>query len=177
MLVALIDFCILFTQEVCSNSGTRTESLEIKGLVVVATPFRYLLVPKTVGIVAVEGQHRTVWYGRAQFRPSCSRIERQVETYFQSYLLEGHQVFATASIFVVELGSDNGTTVLPLQTLHLRKNLAIEFLSESKKHAVCLAKPAAFGKQPVRNTTITHLAMTERAQTQYDRHLFLFADL
>ena len=81
-----------------------------------------------------------------------------------------------AAIFVVELGSDDWTTVLPLQALYLRKNLAIQFLGQTKKHRVLLAEATALRKHPVRNTTIAHLTMTERTQTQDDGHLLLFAD-
>ena len=136
----------------------------------------HFLVPEAVGIVAIEWQHLTKGDWSAQFRPSCTGVERQIETNLLSYLFESHKVGTVAAIFVVELGSDDWTTVLPLQALYLRKNLAIQFLGQTKKYRVLLTEATALRKDPVRNATIAYLTVTERAQTQDDGHLLLFAD-
>ena len=177
LLVALVDLLLLLTQQVGTNSRRRAELLEVESLIVVACCLFRRLVPETIGIVAIEGQHLAKGYGSTQFGPSCTGVERQVETYLEGYLLEGHQVFATTTVLVVELGSHHGTAIFPLQALYLGEDLAVEFLGKTEEDTVLFAQLAALLEHPVGDTAVAHLAVTERTQAKHHRHLFLFAYL
>ena len=114
VLVALVLLRFLLPQLLGSDGRRRAESLEVESLVVVAVRLAKGAVPETVGIVAIERQHLAEGYGRSQFRPAGAGIEGQVEARVQRNLLQRHQILAATTILVVELGSDDGTAVLPL---------------------------------------------------------------
>ena len=176
-LVALVHLFVLLAQEICAYGRRRAEALEVEGLIVIARRLFDRLVPEAVGIVAVEGQHLAVRHRLRQLRPSGTGVERQVEAYFLRHPLQRQQVVARAAIFVVELSCNDGAAIFPLQSLHLRENLPIELLYISQEGLVLGTQLAALRKNPVRNTAIAHLTMTERPDAQHDGHLFLTAHL
>ena len=131
LLVAFVQALFLLTQLLCGNGCRRAKGLEVKRLVIIACRLLDAALPEAIGIIAIEGQHLTEGHWRSQLRPSRAGIERQVETNPRGYLLQRHQILAPTPIFVIKLGRHHRTTVFPLESLHLRKDLTIEALHQS----------------------------------------------
>ena len=176
-LVALVQPLCLLAQQVGADGCGGAEGLELEGFIVVADSLPDVLVPEAVGIVAIEGHHLAIGHGGAQLGPAGAGVEGQVETYLGGYALEGHEVLAAATVLVVELGSQHGSAVLPLQPLHLGEDLTVEALYVRKERGILIAQPAALAEHPVGNAAVAHLAMAEGTQTQDDGHVFLPTDL
>ena len=94
VLVALVDLLLLLAQQVGPYGCRGAESLEVERLVVVAYALLHFLVPESVGIVAIEGQHLAEGYGLRQFRPASTSVEGQFETDVEGHLLQCHEVVA-----------------------------------------------------------------------------------
>ena len=169
LFVTLIECPPLLSQLLCGNGRRRTESLKVESLVVAASRLLDATLPETVCIVAIEGYHLSEGHGLRQLRPASTGIERQVEADLRSNPLQGHQIVATAAIFVVKLAGHHGAAVFPLQSLHLRKYLAIEAFYVSQKDWILRPHLAALGEQPVRDAATTRLTMTERSYAQHHR--------
>ena len=158
-----------------ADGGTGAIGLEIECFVVVAHALTCILVPKAVGIVAVEGQHLAEGHRLRQFGPPRAGIERQVETYAEGYALQCHQIVARTTILIVKLAGDDRSPVFPLQAGHLGEYLAVEFLGKTEKHSVGGAQLAALLKEPVGHAAVAHLAVAEGANAQHDGHVLLLA--
>ena len=156
-----------------SNGSTRTKRFEVERLVIVAVCLAQRTVPEAIGIVAIKRQHLTKKHRCGQLRPTRTGIERQVEANLLGDTFQVHQILATSSVFIVKLSRDDRTAILPLQTLHLRKNLAIEFLHITQEHRIPVSHATALGEHPIRNPAIAHLPMTERPQSQHHRHILV----
>ena len=124
--VPLVDFRLLFAKLFGGDSRTASESLEVESLVVITSRLLQASLPETIGIVAVKRNHLAERHRRFQFRPSRTGIERQIETYLLGHLLQRHQITSPATIFIIKLCRNHRTSILPLQSLHLRENLAIQ---------------------------------------------------
>ena len=162
LLVTLVQFSLLFAQQVGANSRAGTEGLEVKGLIVVSTGLGDLFIPEAIGIVAIERQHLAIGHRSTQLRPARTGIEGQVESYLLGYLLQSHQVLTTSSVFVIKLSRYHRTAILPLQPLHLCEYLAIQQLGIVHEGRILFAHLTPFLKHPIRNAAVTNLTMTER---------------
>ena len=175
--VSLVNLRLLFSELFGSNGRTASESLEVESLVVITSRLLQASFPETISIVAIKRNHLAERHRCFQFRPSRTGIKRQIETYLLGYLLQRHQITAPATIFIIKLCRNHRTAILPLQSLYLRKNLAIQQGGIFQKDVILLSHPAALGKHPVGYAAIAHLAMAERSQAENHRHLFLFTNL
>ena len=175
--IPLVNLRLLFAKLFGSDCRTASESLEVESLVVITSRLLQASLPETIGIVAIKRNHLAERHRCFQFRPSRTGIERQIETYLLGYLLQRHQITSPATIFIIKLCRYNRTAILPLQSLHLRENLAIQQGGIFQKDGILLSHPAALGKHPVGDTAIAHLTMAERSQTENHRNLFLLANL
>ena len=160
------------------GDGSRGARLaEIERLVVLAASLLQAAVPEPVGIVAIERQHLAVWNRLPESGPAGEGVEWQFESDAVCHLLELHQVGAVAAPFIVELSSDDGSSVFPLQALHLREYLAVESLDVSEKHLVHRARLAAREHDPVGYAAAAYLAVAVGADAQHDGHPLRLASL
>ena len=136
LLVALGYLFLLLAQSLGGYGRGTAERLEVESLVVVAGRLLGAALPKAVGIVAIQGQHLAVWHWRAQLRPPGARVERQVEANVLGHALQSHEVAALAPILVVELRRNHRAAVLPLESLYLSENLAVEKFHIAEKRLV-----------------------------------------
>ncbi len=163
LLITLIQTFFLFTKLFCGNSCRRTESLEVKGLIVISSRLFDTPFPKAVGIIAIKGQHLSERHRGSQLWPSCTRIERQVETYLLGYPFQRHQVRTMSTILVIKLGSHHRTTIFPLKALKLSEDLTIQTLHKTEEHRILVPRLTTLRKHPVRDASVSYLSMTERA--------------
>ena len=112
--IPLVDFLFLFAQLFGGNRRTASESLEVESLVVITSSLLQAALPESIGIVAVKRKHLAERHRRFQFRPSCTGIERQIESNLLGYLLQCHQITTPATIFIIKLCRNYRTTILPL---------------------------------------------------------------
>ena len=82
-----------------------------------------------------------------------------------------------SAVFVVELHGHHGTTVFPLQALHLGENLTVEPFGVCQEDGIFGPHLTAFGEQPVGDAATACLTMAERSYAQYDGQLLLTANL
>ena len=156
---------------------------EMKCFPITASRLSNAALPKAVGIVAIKRKHLAERHRSCQFGPTRAGVEWQVESDVECNALECHQITASAPVFVVELTSHDRTAILPLQSLNLREDLAIErfhFLEEQRvlgTHSQCLAISCFLREHPVGNTTIAHLPVAEWSHAQYHGHSFFLAYL
>ena len=166
-LVALVDFLLLFAQQVGSDGGGGAEALEVERLVVVAGRLAEVLVPESVGVVTVERKHLSERYGGRQFGPAGACVEGEIEADVECDSLQVHQVFAAAAVFVVELARHERSSVLPLQSDDLGVDLAVQFLGITEEHGFAGAQFAALAEHPVGDAAVAYLAVTEGADSEH----------
>ena len=127
-------------------------SPEVECLVITSSGFLERALPKAIGIVAIERQQLAIRHRCGKFRPTRSRVERQVISYVQRYLLECHEVRTATTVLVVELACHDRTAIFPLQSLHLGEDLPIKALHIEEEtrvfgpHADRLTSPLSFGE-------------------------------
>ena len=112
--IPLVDLRLLFAKLFGSDCRTASESLEVESLVVITSSLLQAALPESIGIVAVKRKHLAERHRRFQFRPSCTGIERQIESNLLGYLLQCHQITTPATIFIIKLCRNYRTTILPL---------------------------------------------------------------
>ena len=112
--IPLVDLRLLFAKLFGSDCRTASESLEVESLVVITSCLLQAALPESIGIVAVKRKHLAERHRRFQFRPSCTGIERQIESNLLGYLLQCHQITTPATIFIIKLCRNYRTTIFPL---------------------------------------------------------------
>ena len=172
----LVHVFFLFTQLLRSYCRRTTEGSEVECLVIVAHCRSDTSVPESVSIVAIKGKHLSIRYGGTQLGPSCSCIERQVETNLFGYPLQCHQIASFTPIFIVKLRGNDRSTILPLQPLYLSKDLSVQASGITKEGGILFPHLTSLVKHPVRNTSVSHLSMAEGSHSEHHRHVLLFAE-
>ena len=112
--IPLVNLRLLFAKLFGSDSRTASESLEVESLVVITSSLLQAALPEAIGIVAIKRNHLAERHRRFQFRPSCTGIERQIESNLLGYLLQCHQITTPATIFIIKLCRNYRTTIFPL---------------------------------------------------------------
>ena len=78
--------------------------------------------------------------------------------------------------FVLYLTADDGAAVLEIKPFQLFANLGIEVFHKFQIRGIVTSHLQRFGEEPVGQSSITYLTMTERTYTHDDRHVVLRAE-
>ena len=172
-----IHLCVLvLAQCFGSDDGREASVFHDESILVAAWHVFEVSVPKAIGIVAIQGQHLAKFFVPVQFRPASACVERCVESCFDGHSLQCLIVTPRAAAFVLDLHTNNGTTVFPKQTFHLCENVFIQFVRGLHKagsrgaQLVVLWVGSRFVGEPYGEAALIYLAVAERAYAQHYRH-------
>ena len=127
--------------------------------------WRYLAVPETLGVGAVERKQFAERHGRAGIEPAGAGVERGVEAGLDGEALDGEQMFGGSEVFVFYLEGDDGAALFPEQTGKLGRD---RFEVAAHDFEICgIVGAGAFAEafdHPVRQAAVAHLAVAPRAE-------------